>query len=75
MKKSDERPVRHPAFVLTSEEKRIIGFVLTAFLLGLCAKQHRKAQPEPAIVDAIKQSAAVVGDATPKRSKQKPRAP
>lgn len=68
-------PSRRQVFVLTSEEKRIIGFVLVAFVLGLGAKQYRKARSDPAISEAIKQSAGVVADAMPKRSKHKARSP
>jgi hypothetical protein len=42
--------LRH-RFVLTPEEKRVISFVIVAFLLGLGAKCYRDAHPQtpPAI--------------------------
>ena len=32
--------------VLTSEEKRVIAFILAAFVLGLAAKHYRAAHPQ-----------------------------
>jgi hypothetical protein len=34
-------------FVLTPEEKRVIIFVLTAFILGLAVKHYRDTHPHP----------------------------
>jgi hypothetical protein len=34
-------------FVLTPEEKRVVVFVLAAFLLGLCTKYYRDTHPAP----------------------------
>jgi len=48
--KSSERwrweDLRH-RFVLTPEEKRVISFVLLAFLLGVGTKCYRDAHPQP----------------------------
>jgi hypothetical protein len=33
--------------VLTSEEKRVIVFILAAFVLGLAAKHYRATHPQP----------------------------
>jgi hypothetical protein len=33
--------------VLTSEEKRVISFVIAAFLLGIGTKCYRDARPQP----------------------------
>jgi hypothetical protein len=33
--------------VLTSEEKRVIAFILAAFVLGLAAKHYRDTHPQP----------------------------
>jgi len=33
--------------VLTSEEKRVIAFILAAFVLGLAAKHYRATHPRP----------------------------
>jgi hypothetical protein len=47
-KKIDRRPGRMmQKFVLTSEEKRVIVFVLTAFVLGLAVKHYRDTHPHP----------------------------
>jgi hypothetical protein len=44
--------VRH-RFVLTSEEKKVIVFVLAAFVLGLGAKYYRERHPQPPVkIDA-----------------------
>ena len=44
-----------PSFVLTLEEKKVICFVLLAFLLGLTAKQYRDKHPPapPAPIKAV----------------------
>jgi len=34
-------------FVLTREEKRVIAFVLLAFVLGLAVKHYRDTHPQP----------------------------
>jgi len=34
--------------VLTREEKRVIAFILAAFVLGLAAKHYRDTHPQPA---------------------------
>ena len=34
-------------FVLTPEEKRVIAFILTAFVLGLAVKHYRDTHPHP----------------------------
>jgi len=34
-------------FVLTPEEKRVIAFILTAFVLGLTVKHYRDTHPHP----------------------------
>jgi hypothetical protein len=38
---------RRQIFVLTPEEKRVLVFVLVAFVLGLGAKHYRDSHPQP----------------------------
>ena len=38
---------RRQIFVLTPEEKRVLAFVLVAFVLGLGAKHYRDTHPQP----------------------------
>jgi hypothetical protein len=46
--KIDRGPARMmQKFVLTPEEKRVIVFVLTAFILGLAVKHYRDTHPHP----------------------------
>jgi len=40
--------LRH-RFVLTSEEKKVIAFVLAAFVLGLGVKYYRERHPQPPV--------------------------
>ena len=40
--------LRHK-FVLTPEEKRVITFVIAAFVLGLATKCYRDTHPRPAV--------------------------
>jgi len=37
--------------VLTREEKRVIVFILAAFVLGLVAKHYRVTHPQPTTID------------------------
>ncbi len=53
---------RREIFVLTSEEKRTVCFVLIAFLLGLATKHYRDAYPAP----LSKPTTTARGQATPK---------
>jgi hypothetical protein len=41
-------------FVLTPEEKRVIAFILTAFVLGLAAKHYRNTHPHPVTLPSKK---------------------
>jgi hypothetical protein len=47
-------------FVLTAREKRVVGFILAAFVLGLGTKyyrdNHRQASPTPPKTVTLKQS-------------------
>ena len=58
------KPVRREIFVLTPEEKRIICFVLVAFVLGLATKYYRDNHPAA----AAKPTIAARGRATPATS-------
>jgi hypothetical protein len=64
MKADASKPARREIFVLTSEEKKTICFVLIAFVLGLATKYYRDNYP----VVASKPAAATRGHATPKSS-------
>jgi len=50
MKASRDNPelARREIFILTSEEKKTIAFVLIAFVLGLGTKYYRDHHPVPA---------------------------
>ncbi len=50
--------------VLTADERRMILFVIAAFLTGLAAKYYREHRPPP-------QQPAVVAKATPAPAKRK----
>lgn len=40
-----QKRLRSQVFVLTPEEKKVIAFVIAAFLLGLAAQHYRAAHP------------------------------
>jgi hypothetical protein len=44
-KRAIPKPARREIFVLTPGEKKIIGFVLIALLLGLTTKHYRNMRP------------------------------
>ena len=56
---------RREIFVLTSEEKRTVCFVLLAFVLGLATRFYRDAHPQPSPKPGVK----VRGNASPHRLK------
>src|SRR5687767_1980707 len=58
------KPARREIFVLTTDEKRTLCFVLIAFVLGLATKSYRDNHPRP----APKPKTAVHGRAMPKAS-------
>ena len=63
MRKSDSsfwRDLKH-RFVLTAEEKRVVTFVIAAFVLGLGTKFYRDSRPKPPVV--IEKKHAVPGPA------------
>ncbi|MEY2537681.1 MAG: hypothetical protein QOG67_1421 [Verrucomicrobiota bacterium] len=47
--------------VLTPEEKRVLIFVVLAFLLGLGVKHYRETRPEPAAYRIIKGGSPDIG--------------
>lgn len=65
-------PRRH-WLVLTSEEKRAVGFVLVAFLLGFGTKGYRASHSVPPLRTAIVQTAMIVGLPAQKRAEAKQR--
>ncbi|HKP92407.1 MAG TPA: hypothetical protein VJS88_00810 [Chthoniobacterales bacterium] len=75
MKKHAAPPATRQIFVLTGEEKRIIAFVLVAFLLGLTTRYYRSTRSTPAVTSAVAQSASAVSDAPAKRAKNKSTSP
>lgn len=57
-------------FVLTSEEKRVVIFVLAAFLLGLGTKYYRDTHPAP-IPDKSKTSVSQSHRPSPSQTTRK----
>jgi hypothetical protein len=55
-------------FVLTREEKRVLCFVLAAFLLGLAVKYYR--QTETAAGSGMKMTPALTATPTPEKPKR-----
>jgi hypothetical protein len=45
--RDNPKPARREIFILTSEEKKTVCFVLIAFLLGLATKYYRDRHPAP----------------------------
>jgi hypothetical protein len=45
--RDNPRPARREIFILTSEEKKTVCFVLIAFILGLATKYYRDRHPAP----------------------------
>ncbi len=58
-----EKPLRRQVFVLTQEEKRIVCFVIVAFLLGLATKHYRDAHPRPVPPASAQEQKAAKGAA------------
>jgi hypothetical protein len=59
-------------FVLTHEEKRVVGFVLAAFVLGLGTKCYRDAHPF-ALASPAKETSSVLDAAGPGKTPAKKR--
>ena len=64
---------RPQIFVLTPEEKRTLGFVLIAFVLGLGAKHYRDEHAIPPAKIAIVDAARKAGLPAEKRAEAKRR--
>jgi hypothetical protein len=45
--RDNPNPPRREIFILTSEEKKTVAFVLIAFVLGLATKYYRDRHPAP----------------------------
>jgi len=68
-----KRSTRRQVFVLTPEEKRTVGCVLIAFLLGVGAKHYREIHAIPPRQLAIADTAKTVGLPAQKRADAKRR--
>jgi len=68
-----KRRARREIFVLTPEEKRAVGFVLIALLLGIGAKHYRELHAIPLRQIAIVETAKTVGLPAQKRAEAKRR--
>lgn len=64
------KAIRQPTFVLTAEEKRVICFVLLAFLIGFGTKYYRDKHPQP-LPPPSKSSASAKVKSSPSRSRIK----
>jgi len=64
---------RRQIFVLTPEEKRTLGFVLVALILGLGAKHYRRIHSIPPAKTAIVEAAKNAGLPAEKRAEAKRR--
>jgi hypothetical protein len=73
LKKSRPQQKRHEVFVLTPEEKRTIGFILAALLLGIGAKHYRGSHSVPPAKTAIVETARTAGLPAEKRAEAKRR--
>jgi hypothetical protein len=62
---------RRQIFVLTPEEKRVLVFVLVAFVLGLSAKHYRDTHPQPPLSIDKKHPWRTYATTTPSPSPQK----
>jgi hypothetical protein len=71
--KAPARKSRRQIFVLTAEEKRTIGFVLIAFVLGLGTKHYRQRHSIPQAQTAIVEAANHAGLPAKKRAEAKRR--
>jgi hypothetical protein len=64
---------RREIFVLTSEEKRTIGFVLIMFLLGVTTAHYRAGHSIPLSKLAVKETANTAARPAQKRAEAKQR--
>jgi len=71
VKRNTPKKVRREIFVLTPEEKRIVCFVLIAFVLGLATKYYRMAHPPASLKTEVKSSASASSNPAEKRVKNK----
>jgi hypothetical protein len=70
MKHQIPKKIQREIFVLTPEEKRIICFVLIAFVLGLATKYHRTAHSLPSST-AVNESASAASHSMQKGAETK----
>jgi len=70
VKPKTPKKIRREIFVLTPEEKRIVCFVLIAFVLGLATKQYRTTNPPPSLKTEMRTGAGARA-AVPKRAETK----
>ena len=68
-----KRSIRREIFVLTPEEKRIIGFVLMAFVLGFATVRYRAIHSIPLSKLAVKETANTAARPAQKRAEAKQR--
>jgi hypothetical protein len=72
MKRGRSKPTeRHEVFVLTSEEKRTIGFVLIMLLLGITTTHYRGVHSVPPSKIAVNETAATAARPAQKRAEAK----
>jgi hypothetical protein len=64
---------RREIFVLTAEEKKIISFVLTMFLLGVTTGHYRAAHFVKPTTTAVQETAKIAGLPAQKRAESKHR--
>jgi hypothetical protein len=66
---------RRQIFVLTPEEKRVLVFVLVAFVLGWGAKHYRDTHPQPPSIDKKhpwRTHATTTPSPSPQKAQRKP---
>jgi len=64
---------RRQIFVLTPEEKRVLAFVLVAFVLGLGAKHYRDTHPEaPPSIDKKHPHVMTTPSSPPQKAQREP---
>jgi hypothetical protein len=66
-----KRSIRREIFVLTPEEKRIIGFVLMAFVLGFATVRYRAVHSIPQSKTAVNETATTVAPRSQTRADSK----
>jgi hypothetical protein len=68
-RRNKSKTPRREIFVLTPGEKRIVGFILIAFVLGLTTKHYRDARPAPPRKEQIQNN--VPGSPRPAKTRGK----